>query len=86
MLSFGRVTVVLLLGLTVVYASLYFYWRSGIRMQLEEDWVMQGRPGDRDRWVGERLAPRAARLRRWLVLFVYVIPMAGLSVFIYLTN
>lgn len=86
MLVFGRVVVLLLIGLSVVYLSLYFYWRSGIRMRLEEDWVMAGRPGDRDAWVQDRLAPRAARLRRWLVLFVYVIPILGLSIYVYLTN
>jgi hypothetical protein len=86
MLSFGRTAILLLIGLTVVYVSLYFYWRSGIRMRLEEDWVMEGRPGERDRWVEERLAPRAARLRRWLVVLVYVIPVVGLSLFVYFTN
>ena len=48
MLNLGRMAFFLLIGLTVVYVSLYFYWRSGIRMRLEEDWVMEGRPGDRD--------------------------------------
>jgi len=86
MLYLGRMVVILLIGLTVVYASLYFYWRSGIRMRLEEDWVMEGRPGDRDDWVDARLAPRAARLRRWLVFLVYVIPLVGLSVYVYFTN
>ena len=86
MLVFGRVVLFLLIGLTIVYVSLYFYFRSGMRMQLEEDWVMEGRPGDCDAWIDERLAPRAARLRRWLVLVVYVIPVAGLSLYVYLTN
>lgn len=86
MLLFGRTVLFLLIGLTVVYLSLYFYWRSGIRMQLEEEWVMEGRPGDRDSWVGDRLAPRAARLRRWLVLVVYVIPVVAVSIYVYLTN
>jgi hypothetical protein len=59
MLYLGRMVFLMLIGLTVVYVSLYFYWRSGIRMRLEEDWVMEGRPGDRDTWVEERLAPRS---------------------------
>jgi hypothetical protein len=45
MLNIGRMAFILLIGLTVVYVSLYFYWRSGIRMRLEEDWVLEGRPG-----------------------------------------
>jgi hypothetical protein len=86
MLNLGRMAFFLLIGLTVVYVSLYFYWRSGIRMRLEEDWVMEGRPGDRNDWVDARLAPRAARIRRVLVVLVYVLPLAALSVFVYVTN
>lgn len=86
MLNLGRMAVFLLIGLTVIYVCLYFYWRSGIRMRLEEDWVMDGRPGDRDAWVDERLEPKAHSLRRWLVFFVYVLPIVGLSVYVYLTN
>ena len=81
MLNLGRMAFFLLIGLTVVYVSLYFYWRSGIRMRLEEDWVMEGRPGDRDAWVEDRLAPQARRIRRWLVFLVYVLPLAALSVY-----
>jgi hypothetical protein len=86
MLNLGRMAFFLLIGLTVVYVSLYFYWRSGLRMRLEEDWVMEGRPGDRNDWVDARLAPRAARIRRVLVVLVYVLPLAALSVFVYVTN
>jgi hypothetical protein len=86
MLNLGRMTFFLLIGLTVVYVSLYFYWRSGIRMRLEEDWVMEGRPGDRNAWVEDRLAPKARRIRRWLVFLVYVLPLAALSVYVYVTN
>jgi len=85
-LSLGRMAFLLLIGLTVVYISLYFYWRSGIRMRLEEDWVMEGRPGERDIWVEERLAPRTWRVRRVLIFLVYVLPLTGLSVYVYLTN
>jgi hypothetical protein len=86
MLNLGRMAFILLIGLTVVYVSLYFYWRSGIRMRLEEDWVMEGRPGERDVWVDERLAPRVWRIRRVLVFLVYVVPLAALSVYVYVTN
>ena len=86
MLNIGRMSVILLIGLTVVYFSLFFYWRSGIRMRLEEDWVMEGRPGDRDNWVEERLAPRVNRIRRVLVFLVYVVPLVALSVYVYVTN
>jgi hypothetical protein len=84
--SLGRMAIILLVGLTVVYVSLYFYFRSGAKMRLEEDWVMQGRPGDRGEWVDERLAPHSERIRNRLVLAVYVLPLAALSIYVYITN
>ncbi|MEM7720837.1 MAG: hypothetical protein AAF376_00550 [Pseudomonadota bacterium] len=86
LLGFGRMALVMLVGLTVVYVCLYFYWRSGLKMRLEEDWVMEGRPGDRETWVDDRLAPGARRIRTALVFFVYVLPLLGLAVYVYLTN
>lgn len=85
-LGLGRMLLMLLVVLTVIYVCLFFYWRSGVRMRLEEDWVMEGRPGDRDEWIDERMSPVARRIRTWLIVFVYVLPLVGLSVFVYLTN
>ncbi|MEQ8366949.1 MAG: hypothetical protein RIB61_09600 [Roseicyclus sp.] len=85
-LGFGRMVLLLLVGLTVVYVCMFFYLRSGAKMRLEEDWVMEGRPGDRDAWIDERLHPVARRIRTWLVVLVYVLPLLGLSVFVYVTN
>lgn len=82
----GRMLFLLLAILTVVYISLFFYWRAGVKMRIEEDWVMEGRPGDREDWVGKRLEPVARRIRTWLVFLVYVLPVAGLSIYIYITN
>ena len=85
-LGFGRMALLMLVILTVVYVCLFFYWRSGAKMRLEEEWVMQGRPGDREDWVAKRIGPVARRIRAWLVVLVYVLPLAGLAVFVYLTN
>jgi len=85
-LGLGRMAMMLLVGLTIVYVCLFFYWRSGVKMRLEEAWVMQGRPGDREAWIDERLVPAARRIRTWLVILVYVLPLVGLSVFVYVTN
>lgn len=82
----GRMLFLLLGLLTVVYVSLFFYLRAGARIRLEEDWVMEGRPGDRDEWVEQRIAPTARRIRTWLVFLVYVLPVAGLSVYVFITN
>jgi len=85
-LGLGRMVLLMLAVLTVVYVSLFFYWRAGIRMRLEEDWVMEGRPGNRDDWIDERIAPVARRIRTWLVFLVYVLPIVALSVYVYVTN
>lgn len=85
-LGLGRMLLLMLVLLSVVYFSLFFYWRAGVKMRLEEDWVMEGRPGDRDAWIDDRLAPVARRIRTWLIFLVYVLPLAGLSIYIYLTN
>jgi hypothetical protein len=36
--------------------------------------------------VDESLAPRTWRIRRVLVFLVYVLPLAALSVYVYVTN
>lgn len=86
MLSFGRMAILFLAILTLVYVCMYFYLREGAKMRLEEDWVQAGRPGERGDWVDERLEPRAQNIRRWLIGLVYIVPMVGLSVFVYMTN
>jgi hypothetical protein len=86
LLGLGRMLLLLLVLLTVVYVSLFLYWRAGVKMRLEEDWVMEGRPGDREDWIDERLSPVARRIRTWLILLVYVVPVAGLFLYVYLTN
>lgn len=85
-LGLGRMLLVLLILLTVVYVSLFLYWRSGARIRLEEEWVMAGRPGDREAWIDERLAPVARRIRSWLIVVVFILPVTALSVYVYITN
>lgn len=86
MLGLGRIAIVMIIGLTVVYICMFFYLRSGARMRLEEDWVQAGRPGARETWVDERIGPAASRIRMWLAICVYVIPVAGLVAFVAVTN
>ena len=86
MIAVLRGLFLILVALTVVYVCLFFYFRSGAKRRLEEDWVMEGRPGDREAWIDERIAPVARRIRTWLVFVVYVLPVAGLSIYVYITN
>ena len=86
MLGLGRMFIVLMIGLTIVYVCMFFYLRSGARMRLEEDWVQAGRPDTREAWVDARIDEAASRIRVWLVICVYVIPIAGLVAFVALSN
>lgn len=85
-IGLGRMLLLMLVLLTVVYLSLFFYWRAGAKMRLEEEWVMAGRPDDRDDWIDARIAPIVRRIRLWLVILVYLLPIAALSLYIFLTN
>jgi hypothetical protein len=86
LIGIGRMLLLMLALLTVVYVSLFFYWRAGAKMRLEEDWVMAGRPGERDDWIDARIAPIARRIRLWLGLCVYLLPLAALSIYIIFAN
>lgn len=86
MLGIGRTAIVMLVALSVVYVCMFFYLRSGARMRLEEQWVHEGRPGDRDSWIDERIGAPVSRIRVWLVICVYVIPLLGLTAFVWLSN
>ena len=86
MLGLGRVAIVMLVALTVVYVCMFYYLRSGARMRLEEEWVGAGRPDTQEEWINARIGAAVGRIRVWLVICVYVIPMAGLVAFVWLTN
>ena len=55
-------------------------------MRLEEAWLAEGQPGDRETWIGARLKPQADSLMRWLILWVYVLPIAVLCGIVVLSN
>lgn len=86
MAGYSRLFLGLIVVLTILYALLFLYFKSGIKMRLEEEWVMEGRPGERDDWVDEKLAPKAARLRNWLLFFVYAVPLGLLPVLVFSSN
>lgn len=86
MLALGRTFIFMLVGLSVVYLCMFFYLRSGARMRLEEDWVSEGRPGDQDAWIDARIAPMVARIRVLLVVLVFVVPIVGVTAFVWWSN
>ena len=86
MLGLGRVAIVMMVALSIVYICMFYYLRSGARMRLEEEWALEGRPGDREAWIDERIEHKVARIRVWLVVCVYVMPLVGLIAFVWLSN
>ena len=75
-----RITAVLFLVCTAIYALLYLYLRDGIREAHAERWAVTGRDGDREVFVQRESAPAEARLRKRLALWVYGIPFAAVFV------
>lgn len=75
-----------LVALTVIYVCLFAYARAVRRERLERQWDADGARGDRTTFIENRLAAGDASVRRWLVLFVYVIPMSVLIVVVTVLN
>lgn len=71
---FLRAAPLILLVLTVIYASTYFYLRDGYRDRLEET-----AEGTDPAFVAARVRTYAARLRRRLALAVYAVPLAVMA-------
>ncbi|MEM9551362.1 MAG: hypothetical protein AAGA05_09315 [Pseudomonadota bacterium] len=85
-MAFLRLVILLLIVLTVIYVALTMYFRARRREQVEEDWVMNGRTGDLDSRLAEGWDDFRRVLRRRLVVGVYVVPLIGFAVLVYLTN
>ena len=65
---------------------LSLYARARRREKLESQWDSNGGPGDRNDYIAEGLVEYNGSLRRALILGVYVVPTALISLVVYLTN
>ncbi len=74
-----RISAVLLILLTIVYASLWLWVRAGERARLEAEWARTRPPLPRHRHVAIGLDASRAALRRKLLLWVYGVPMAAVG-------
>jgi hypothetical protein len=75
-----------LVGLTVVFVSLWFYARAAQREKLEATWEKNRGPGNKESFVRAELMAYEGPLKRKLILGVYVIPGILLAILIYVTN
>jgi Ca2+/Na+ antiporter len=84
--ALGKLLLVLLVVLTVVYVSLSLWSRAVRREQLERRWDEEGRSGDREAYVEAGLEEYDGSVRRKLLLGVYVVPLAVVAAIVYLVN
>jgi len=86
MLGFLRLAVFGFLALSVVFVCLSFYSRAVRKGKLRAEWEEGARDVDEDTFVDQGLKEYEGSLRRKLIWGVYVVPMVGVCVIIYLTN
>ena len=83
---FTRLMGMALVGLTVVFVSLWFYARAARREKLGAQWDENQGPGRRESFVQAELMAYEGSLKRRLIWGVYVIPSCLLAILIYVTN
>jgi len=85
-MAFARLMGLVLIVLSVVFVSLWFYARAAKREKLEAQWDQNQGPGRRESFVNAELMAYESGLKRKLIWGVYVIPSLLLGTLIYLTN
>ncbi|WP_299937984.1 hypothetical protein [uncultured Pelagimonas sp.] len=86
MIALGRLLIIGLVVLSVVYLITLLRLRAQKRAELEDEWRDVGQPGDLDTFVDAGLE-KHQKLRRWsLFALVYGLPICIVAIIIYLTN
>ena len=86
MIAILRVWALAFVVLTVFYWLLRIYFRSTRREALEKRFEAEGLPGVRDDWVDVQMAGYGRGLHLKLLWLVYILPMAGIGLTVYLVN
>ena len=86
MFSFARLMIMALVALTVVFVSLWFYFRTAKRDKLELEWHEKGMPTSKENYVGEAMQEYDGSLKKRLIWGVYVVPSTLIAILIYVTN
>ena len=81
-----RLAAILLIGLTVIYWCLVFYFRAGERERLEREWHETQPPLPMERFVENGIDAYKGSLRRKLLWGVYVVPITLICGLIYYVN
>lgn len=86
MIPLFRFLVILLIVQTIVYVGVSIYSRRVRRGKLNAQWDEEGFIGDRDTFVDQGLRDYDKSLRAKLLLGIYVVPIVGVVLIVYLTN
>jgi hypothetical protein len=86
MFALLRFAVPLMIVLTIIYVALSLYSRDVRRGKLEAYWKEEGLTGDKDAFVELGLKDYDGSLRRKLIWGVYIVPVAVVSVLVYVMN
>lgn len=86
MMALMRLLIFGAIALMALYLGLWWYLRSKARRRIEQDWQDTGRPGDLEAYLEAGMAQYEPGLRRRLVLFVFLLPLAVITLMIYVTN
>lgn len=86
MIAIVKLAVFGFIGLSVIYVMVSLYSRSVRREKLEREYDEGGISEDRAAFIERGMAEYESGLRRRLIWLVYVIPVAVMSVIIYVVN
>ncbi|MCR9085167.1 MAG: hypothetical protein NXH97_00340 [Rhodobacteraceae bacterium] len=85
-MAFLRLLAMLLVALTVVYISMFFYLREAHREKLEREFRPEATELQRTAFVKAGVDAYAARMGRLLALAVYGVPLTIFAVLILTSN
>lgn len=85
-MAFVRLLLLMMIALCVVYLSLYFFLLAVHRDREKRNYPESASERERSAFVAARVRSYAARMRRWLALIVFGVPLIGLAVIVYVTN
>ena len=86
MFAFLRLSLLLLVGLTLVYGAVSLYSRERRRAKLKRRWTERGLTGDRRTFIQRGLKQYDHSLRRRLIPLVYILPLTAIALVIYVVN
>ena len=86
MIALLRFLIVLLILQTIVYVVVTIHLRRRHRERLSMKWEEDNMSGDHEAFLDQGVEDHMGQLRNWLLLLIYVLPVIGVGLVIYLNN